>query len=449
MKKILSIVLALCLVFVGLILSACGASTDITLSGGPAYDDPVYGNGGMVVTKGEYIYFASGFIKKDDLGKKFSNIKGTVSNGGLYRAKLVEVTSEEGGETVLVQTLEQKELMTSKIVGFEKGGLYIFKDKIYFASPSIVQDSTGVRYDLVTFYSCNLDGSELKDFYQTIEYGSSAKFSMTMIDQKVYLLVYTGTRIIKIEENGKETEMAKDVIDVVFPTRENILNNEENPTINENFVYYTRDTKSENSIDLGDTLYKKDIVSNVETELFKENYIEIGLIEIKAGRLFYARNNEYADSKSYYSNKLDSENFISSEARHTMSTYSAFAALGEKNEINLGIAFIFNNKIYLRGIEQGISEATEIVSASSILAVSQGYIYYVYSSDIYRVDVTATNPKAEEISDDLTPSTSLCDVDLDYCYFFVEDSSALSGYSLYRIELDGLAGENSKAEKIG
>jgi hypothetical protein len=448
MRKFLSIALALCLIFAGLVFSACG-TTETSLSGGPAYDDPVYGNGGMVVTKGDYIYFASGYVKTEDIGKKFSNIKGTVANGGLYRAKMIEVTSQEGDNTVVVNTLEQKELMISKIVGFDKGGLYIFKDKLYFSSPSIVKDNTGTRYDLITFYSCNLDGSGLKEFYQTLEYGNNATFSMTMIDEKVYLLVYTGTKIIRVEENGTATEMASDVTDVVFPTRKNIINNEENLPVNENFIYYTKDTKSENTLDLGDTLYKRDIVSNVETELFKQNYIEIDLLEIKSGRLFYARNNESSNIKSYYSNSLDSENFVSSEARHTMSTYSSFVALGEKNEDNLGIAFIFNNKIYIRGLEQGISEAIKTVSASSILNVSNGYIYYAYSSDIYRVDITANVPKSEEVSDDLTPLTSICDVDLEYCYFFVEDTSALSGYSLYRIALDGLADEKSKAEKIG
>ncbi len=345
--------------------------------------------------------------------------------------------------------LEDKELMVSKVVGFEKSGMYIFKDKIYFSSPSTAKDSTGVRYDLITFFSCNLDGSNLSEFYQTTEFNKdTGTFSMTMIDQKVYLLVYNGTKIIKIDEKKVVTEMASDVTDVVFPTRENITNNEINPDINECFVYYTKDTESENSIDLGNTLYKKDIVSNTETELFKENYIEVNLVSITSGVLFYSRNNkDSGTANSYYSNSLG-ENFLSSEKRHTMSTYTDFIALGEKAEVNLGVAFIFNSKLYLRTLEQGINDVKELVSASSILSANNGYIYYVNSSDIHRVDVTATTIKSEGITGDLTPITSIFDVDSSYCYFYVADTAVDSGHSLYRIALDGLAAKTSTAEKI-
>ncbi len=168
MKKVLSIVLAFCFIFVGFVFTGCGETPDISLSGTPAYEDYIYGNGSLAVTKGDYVYFASGYVKEDDLGqgKKYSNIKGTVANGALYRAKVVQTTTGEGEESVISNSLTEVQLMVSKIVGFEKGGIYIFKDKIYFASPSIVKDGTGTRYDLITFYSCNLDGSNLQEFYQ-------------------------------------------------------------------------------------------------------------------------------------------------------------------------------------------------------------------------------------------------------------------------------------------
>lgn len=448
MKKFLSVFLVLCLVFTGIMFSGCG-TTETVLNGGPIYEDNVYGNGGLVVAKGEYVYFASGYVDTDDLGDTFSNIKGTVTNGGLYRAKMANITTGEGDDAVTTQGLVNKELMVSKIVGFEDGGLYIFKDKIYFASPSIVQDSTGVRYDLTTFFSCNLDGSGLTEFYQTDEWGTGATFSMTMINTKIYLLVYTGAKIIKVEENKTIAEMASDVTDVALPTKTNILNIEENPVSNECFIYYTKDTESENSIDLGNALYKKDIISNTETELFKENYIEIDLLKINAGRLFYTRNSKYSDSQSFYSNSLEGDVFANSETRHTMNAYSSPVSLGEKNGTNLGVAFIFNDTIYLKGIDQGINELTEIVSATSITVASGGYIYYVYSSDFYRVDITSTEHPSKNISGDLIPFTSYFDIDSSFCYFFVADTTTDSGYVLYRMALDSIGVTGAVAQQIG
>lgn len=451
MKKVLSLILTCCLIFAGLIFSSCGVS-DIKLKDLPAYEDSIYGNGGMVVTKGNYVYFASGYVASDKLGKTFSNIKGTVTNGALYRAKMVTTIDEEK------EILEDVQLMVSKIVGFEKGGLYIFKDKIYFATPSIVQDKTGVRYDLLTFYSCNLDGSELTEFYQTDEFGSSAKYSMTMIDKDVYLLIYTGTKILKINESKIITEMADNVTQVSLPVRENILNNEENPVENERYIYYTKKTESEDpnlTINLGNSLYRKNIATNEEVLLYQDYSIEkgyaieINLISITAGRLFYKHNTKFTTTQYYYSNSLSGEDFASSESQHNFGNANSFIALGEKNNTNLGVAFIFNDKLFVKGLNQGINEMTEIdVLISTTLVAKNGYIYYVYSNDLYRVNITSNDPAKEVITGNLTPLKTMFDIDNNYCYFFIEDTEAVSGYSLYRIALEGLVAETSVAEKM-
>jgi hypothetical protein len=441
MKKFLLFALALCLSLTSFIFVGCGAS-DIILTGGPAYEEAVLGNGGMVVRKGDYIYFANGYVESGKLTeKKMTNEKGSVTNGGLYRAKLVE--GEDGKSK-----LEEVQLMVSKVVGFENAGLFIFKDKIYFASPSIEKDNSGTRYDLITFFSCNLDGSGLQTFYQTLEFGSGAKFSMTMINEKVYLLIFTGTKIIKVEENGTAVDMADNVTSVVFPVRRNILDNEENPSVNESFVYYTIDKEKDGSIDLGNILYKKDIVTNIQTELYNVNYIKIKLLYIESNRLFYSRNTLVSKTTySYYSNSLASENFETSELRHTMNEYSGLLPLKEKEGQNLGLAFIYNGKIYVRGLNE-TDTVTEFVSASSMLDTDQGHLYYISSDKIYRIDITDDDSSSKAISGSLTINTKGFDLDSDFCYFLVEDTSTKTGYSLYWVSLDEVAGNNATPEKM-
>ena len=67
MKKFLALILCLCFVACGLIFVGCGNETEIVLNGGPAYEDKIYGNGGMVVTKGDYVYFTDSYIKSSSI----------------------------------------------------------------------------------------------------------------------------------------------------------------------------------------------------------------------------------------------------------------------------------------------------------------------------------------------------------------------------------------------
>lgn len=450
MKKFLTVVLTLCLIFVGITFAGCGVE-DISLSGQPELSDMIFGNGGLVVQKGEYIYFASGFVNSEKMGLSFSNAKGSVNNGGLYRAKIKEITVGEGESAITKKEITDPELMVSKIVGFKDGGIYIFKNKIYFSSPSIVQDSSGVRYDLITFFSCNLDGSNLKKFYQTKTWKKdTSTFSMTMIEEKVYLLIHDNSEILKIDENGKVKILVTETKSVLLPKYENIINPQDNPTLNNQFVYFTKDTQIDGPISTGQTLYKFDIVSETRTELFKDsiNKIKINLLELKADRIFYTRTSEYSEELSYYSNSLEGSNFLNSEIRHTYNSFSNPTSLGKKENISLGIVFINDSKLYLKSLTE-INDVTQLVSSiSSILGVHNGYVYYVSGSDIYRIDSTEAGSTKKEISRDLTPLKTFCDWDMDFCYFLAEDSSAESGYSMYAFAYRDIADSNSAPQKI-
>ena len=303
MKKFLSAALVLCLIVVGVAFAGCGPKK-IVLQGGPAYEDQIYGNGGFAVTKGDYLYFTDAYVSSSSLGSSITNEQGTVTETGLYRAEMdTELVSD-----VETPVLKNVQLMVSKVVGFENMGLYIFKDKIYFPSPTTESDSSGVRYDLLTFYRCNLDGSNLEVFYQTESF-SDGEFSMTMIDEQVYLLIYDGNQIIIVDENGSENVVASNVTGAVLPSRTTIVSNSENPSSIECSVYYTVDKESQGSISMGNILYRADIVSKNVTELLNEDRVAVTLSSLEGGRLFYTRNELFANGTisdyNIYSNSLD------------------------------------------------------------------------------------------------------------------------------------------------
>lgn len=439
MKKFLPLILVLCLVVCGGIFAGCG-NKEIVLEGGPAYEDNVYGNGGFVVTKGDYVYFTDAYVKSSSLGSKISNQLGSVTETGLYRARKT-VETVDGTERPILTDIQ---LMVSKVVGFENSGLYIFKDKIYFATPTTDKDKTGTRYDLITFYSCNLDGSNLKKLHQTTKF-SSGKFSMTMIDGNVYLLIYTGSEIVRVSENGEALTIAEKVTGAILPSRETIVSNDENPKPSECFVYYTVDKESDGPIDRGNILYKAEISTGKTTELLNKDRIKVTVKALGGGRLFYVRNELFGSTSvySYYSNSL-AENFEAGETKQLSESSFDVFVLGEYEGNNLGLAYINSNKcLIIRNINPELEGENFASSVSQILFSRNGYLYYATSDAVYRKSLTNSEESAQKLSGALTIKTDYFDVDGDYLYFFAEDKAKGSDdkviktteMSLYRVQL--------------
>lgn len=439
MKKFLPLILVLCLVVCGGIFAGCGQK-EIVLEGGPAYEDNIYGNGGFVVTKGDYVYFTDAYIKSSSLGSKISNELGTVTETGLYRARMTIETVDETDRPILTDV----QLMVSKVVGFENSGLYIFKDKIYFATPTTEKDKTGTRYDLLTFYSCNLDGSNLQKFHQTTTF-SSGKFSMTMIDGNVYLLIYTGSSIVRVSGNGDVLTIAENVTGAVLPSRETVVSNDENPKPSECFVYYTINKESDGPIDLGNILYKAEISTGKTTELLNKDRIKVTVKNLNSGRLFYVRNELIGLTSVYgfYSNTLE-ENFEAGETKQLSESSFDVVPLGEYGGNNLGIAYINSNKsLIIRNIDSELAGENFDSSVTKILFSRDGYLYYVSSDTIYRKSLTNSEESRQKLSGALTIKSDYFDIDGDYLYFFAEDKSKddddkvikTTEMSLYRVQL--------------
>ena len=439
MKKFLPLILVLCLVVCGGIFAGCGQK-EIVLEGGPAYEDNIYGNGGFVVTKGDYVYFTDAYIKSSSLGSKISNELGSVTETRLYRARMTIETVDETDRPILTDV----QLMVSKVVGFENSGLYIFKDKIYFATPTTEKDKTGTRYDLLTFYSCNLDGSNLQKFHQTTTF-SSGKFSMTMIDGNVYLLIYTGSSIVRVSGNGDVLTIAENVTGAVIPSRETVVSNDENPKPSECFVYYTINKESDGPIDLGNILYKAEISTGKTTELLNKDRIKVTVKNLNSGRLFYVRNELIGLTSVYgfYSNTLE-ENFEAGETKQLSESSFDVVPLGEYGGNNLGIAYINSNKsLIIRNIDSELAGENFDSSVTKILFSRDGYLYYVSSDIIYRKSLTNSEESRQKLSGALTIKSDYFDIDGDYLYFFAEDKSKddddkvikTTEMSLYRVQL--------------
>ena len=224
-----------------------------------------------------------------------------------------------------------------------------------------------------------------------------------------------------------------------------VVNSEENPSPIECFVYYTVDKEDNGSIDMGNILYKADIVSYDKTELYNEERASLTLSYLEGGRLFYTRSDLHGNGSSsdfnIYSNSLDGKNFKASELKHFDEEATNYIPLGVYEGNNLGVAKISDSgKIIVENLDKSagsvLVDPGENNEVSKIICSRNGFLYYVLDSAVYKISLTETDATAEKISGTLTVKTDYFDIDEDFFYFFAENSSKTNKISCYRVDLD-------------
>ena len=465
MKKFISIALVFCLAMTAFLFVGCAKNpnTNIKLDGGPELNELVTGNGSFQVRKGDYVYFASGYVSKSDLGTGgLTNELGEVTNGALYRAKvelkktLIKGENKTEGEESEPKYQEEYvltdvQLLCSKLVGFENSGIYIFGNKIYFGTPSTIKNSEGtVMYSLLTFYSVDLNGKNLTELYQTQSF-ENGKYSFISINGNLYLMIFDGSQILRVDMNGNSKVLATDVVSAVLPKSEVIVDNSYTATENEKYVYYTiKNSENTETIDYGNVLNKVNIVSGEKTELFKKEYIKITLNKFENDKLYYKRNVTFSEmsatSETYlFTNDFSKTNFEESEKQ--IANQSAIANMIEYKEQELdGYVYVNGEKLYYRS-KDGLIVKQLSTSASSVLFVQGKYVYYVSSSALYRVDVTKDKPSGEKLSDSSTINTTYITIDSNFVYFYVKDSKT-NLYETHIIDLINFVKDKTKPVKI-
>ena len=120
---------------------------------------------------------------------------------------------------------------------------------------------------MLTFYSVDLNGENLTELYQTQSF-ENGKYSFISINGNLYLMIFDGSQILRVDMNGNSKVLATDVVSAVLPKSEVIVDNSYSATENEKYVYYTiKNSENTETIDYGNVLNKVNIVSGEKTEL--------------------------------------------------------------------------------------------------------------------------------------------------------------------------------------
>lgn len=418
-NKFLKTVLALALtLIVALGVVACGegswkANATLTNPG------EVVSNGGAVIETENYIYFVNGkdFYTVD-------NKAGTPVKGAIM---VVEKSALSSGQV-------EPQMVVSKVIASADytSGIYLFGDKLYYATPSTKKDTSGtVARDHIEFASSDLKGNVRKEL-ATVN-GNSTTYRFAEVDGVVYLVYYNleDNKIVSLNTNtGKETVVVEEPMAYTFVTNEAL----ESTGV---AVIYTKSVKNADtgnkasynemySYKVGDAEGKK-VLSGKNSS----DNLTYAVTLVKGQYVFYSETRASDSSAKVYG--LTVEEFANANFANKVyykdssliakSTY--FVDLNNVYVTDNTNGFIFSYKTNENGV---LAEKTAVakVNASTLLYLDGADIYYVNSdSCIARVNVQ-TEGGAEEVRvSEKAVATDWYDVKVCAGYMFWSDSSAL------------------------
>ena len=367
----------------------------------PATDASIYGNGGMEVRKGDYVYFINGFYGIDDVDSK-SNKYGNAVRGAIYRTKLVDGTfqfDEDGN-------LKDCDVIVPKIVGYEFGSFYIYDDYIYYATPNNEKDKYGeLQKNLVDIYRCDIDGDNNKKIYTTTSEYSEVSFNVAKIktgdkSYSTFVMIKDGAQLLTFEfvkgkDQGKTVICEENVSSVAWLQQENyVVGSDAVENLDEvNKCIYFTETKTNSS-----KLSSYNLITGETKVLSDDNLTTYTLKGLKNDSIYYEK--KINDSTFFASNTLVG-GFGSSEKIMYYNSYTNYYIMEENWSYQGGVIATNDSGTYFVKFGESGDNNRQTISNTigyDILFVDGSKIYARNdSAQIYVIDLTDSTFTAKEI----------------------------------------------------
>ena len=422
MKKFIKILVCVCLCMVSIAFVACKKETKIDA---PATNAQVSSNGGSVVKKGDYLYFANGYesykdVSKGDLNKSFGL-------GGLYVTKL-----NSNGE---LDYTDKKQLanmtkLSGKLASFEATELFVSGDYMYFTSINTEKDKKGsLQTSHLEIYRINLNATDCKRVYRSYNDFEDGDGNRTLT---INYFESNGNVYVLINDNGT---LKRIVCGSGIGDTETIKYNVKSLTVGDsNSIFYST---------VKDDLYsisRYDIINNtVKSQLtFAQNDIVNSLFETKFNNLYIKAS---INGGTEYLYRISFEDFDTNTLnlqKLTATSYSAIYLL--ENELD-GILLVSSSKVEIADSNQPLDNIVlqhNMNASANVMMVSGGYVYYYADNTISRWNYTndTTETIATEVENILNYHFDM--VDSYICYYATTGSNAY----LYRVNVADRSPEN-------
>ena len=434
MKKFITITLCLLLCMVTFGLAGCGKKKDETVDTSISS----VGNGGMVVNRGDYVYFVNGYTSFTTFNK--SNLNQSFNIGGLYRAKLNsngELDYDENG------SLSSAEKISGNLAGFESTGLYVFGNNIYYATPITEVDKKGnLQNDRLEFRRVAIGGGKSEVIYQSGVKADEVDFEFYYAEGRVYLLINENGTLKRVNGFGKfaVSHIDSEITSLVMPRdTDDIFESS-----NYKNIFYTK-TNDDSKIEI----YNYNIASNkIEYKKVTE-YKTCELVEYKFGHLYYKASGQEVPNYTYFYRVDGTKNAINSLSAEKLTSDSDYTDLYLLDNETSGYIAQSENKTYYLNYNSG-AESTPIPIDNSkleIIKVHNNYIYLKSGDEIKRINIHNLKVNNDATQETVATVEGLqphgYDIDNNNLYVY---ATAGSNTYLYSIDISN-AVEEEKFEK--
>ena len=412
MKKIIKVLLCLCLCVISIGFTACGGKTKIEM---PSSDATVSSNGGIVVNKGNFLYYANGYQAKEDVTK--SMLKKGFKHAGLYMAKENEkgvLTYNENG------SVDSAKRLSSRLAGFEATDLHIFGNHLYFTSVNKEETKNGaIQTGRLEIYRMKLNGNGLTRVYRSsVDFLDSegeqiVTFDYFNEDSNVYILINENGKLKHIKctsgSIGGVKNVDSDVLSLVIPEDNNYNN-----------VFYTKTDEDENYVVNRLNAKLGEVVTTKTCD--KDDVID-GLFASKFGYLYFYATFEIKDSKLLY--RISYEDFEEKGIKYTscqnnqLTTIDYTSIYLLENELD-GILAISSSKVEIINTNNPLTVLklqNNLPADANIMLVKNGYVYYYTDNTIKRWNYT-TDQSETVYEDENTVLNHAFDIDESYIYYY-------------------------------
>ena len=437
MKKFTRILICLMLCVFGFGLVACGdprteQEKNFTY---PSNSDAVYGNGGLAVKKGNYVYFVNGYKSVDEV----SNKNETFTVGALMLMKLGEngevVTDDEG-----LTKDEYFITMHNKLCGYQATNLFIHGDYLYFVSPCLENESGDKVWakERVVFNRIKLNkSSKVEEVYSSGVQYDQLQYEYYQENGDLFILVWEkgdsyysnngNNALIRVNATAKSSsKVANDVQSVAFSE-------------NSNEIFFVKHSSSDETYDLK----KYDIVSNTV-----ENYTSLSkTFEVKAvanGKVFISQGHNVGSSTDVKISDIENHTDFELLYAYSGSMNLSFAEDGTVVAVNGNVITLVKS---LTDVEVVIdAKATSI----NVIGFVNGCVYYY--DEVSNIKYVSYSNVLAGNNPEIKTLTTMDAVSSDCAYFDLdEDESMMYFYKkvgennyLHRIKTNNNLGETEE-----
>lgn len=477
----------------------------------------VTSQGGSMVAYGNYIYFINGTDGYEDAEGE-SNIWKTAVKGGLCRAELTgekkdgapasfATSVDENGiefkyektkdylendiNLVNVTSIAPKRVGTT---GYKNGGIFIYDNNVYFASPNNTKNATGtVQTTRTDFFMMPLSGGSPKLIYTTAEGvdTSSSAYAFYKFGDMVYLVVNEGSDIVSVGINAEKAKVSDpnkfevNATSVYFPVRDTYYKDIDNNTP-EDFIYFVRAVTDDDKQRAG-TVIEAMRPDGTENFVVSMNGNTETIEAVRDGMLFYRTTSITNETVIAYTNlheqlleksptyKAKQESLKQElDALNAKSDKSAadVTRLNELGEcVNSQISGVFStaisstitatypfrpakgsNMVYFLGVtdsaiamyDKNGTVKTVVGTKGTVNFIDGNYVYYTgESNDYYRAalwsNVEGYGEEARKLATSATADTFGLDYAAGYVMYYETVDKWASNYS-YFVKIDGIEG---------